>query len=278
VFKEFSASLIPIKLRTESINDSKNAFYFWHIPKTAGTSITHSLKENFSSELICPSWIWSQLLKDSRTTLNNYSLISGHFYSAILSVLDTTPLIITFLRDPLRRAISHFSHIKRFSQHYLNSVCCKLGTFDAFMSDLRSRPMVSNFQCRMLALSFDPYYMAESLSTADLDAYRLEQLIESMEMKITDDDLYEQAKERLERFFFVGITERYDDSIRLLAKLTGWKLKYSELNKNPNLNNKVSISSKTQNQFEELNKADYKLYKHAIIMFDSKFKDIGQSK
>ena len=67
----------------ESIQDAASSWYFFHIPKTAGTSLTKILEDMFPIKEICPAHLWSALLLFSQEELKKFRLFRGHFYSYI---------------------------------------------------------------------------------------------------------------------------------------------------------------------------------------------------
>ena len=98
---------------------SAAAYYFLHIPKTAGTSIRTWLQARAGFRL-CPDTLWSELLRRDRATLGEFDLFIGHFYTALPSYLDEKLVTFTFLRHPVNRSVSHYLHIMREQSHYLH--------------------------------------------------------------------------------------------------------------------------------------------------------------
>lgn len=73
-------------------------FAFVHIPKTAGTTIVDSLKGKYK--------VWH--VDSNQIPSGNYDICFGHFYP---SVYENYPLV-TWIREPVNRMISHFTHLK----------------------------------------------------------------------------------------------------------------------------------------------------------------------
>jgi hypothetical protein len=63
----------------------------------------------------------------------------------------------------------------------------------------------------------------------------LEQIIETLDSKFDDENLLSLAISVIFNFSFVGVTERYQESIKLIAKISGFNVKYPEINKTINL-------------------------------------------
>ena len=96
------------------------AYYFFHIPKTAGTSLNNVLSAVFAENEICPPGLWHELLRYDPKELTKYKLFRGHFYAYLNVVVDLPLRGFVFLRDPIERALSHYGHVVREPNHYLH--------------------------------------------------------------------------------------------------------------------------------------------------------------
>ena len=79
-----------------------------HLPKTAGTSLTHFLKSQFSEENICPVHTSGDLTKISEFARRKYKFYAGHFSFSDFDTDIGSIDFITILRDPLQRVLSHY--------------------------------------------------------------------------------------------------------------------------------------------------------------------------
>jgi hypothetical protein len=78
----------------------------------------------------------------------------------------------------------------------------------------------------------------------------------------------------LEEFSFVGITEKYAESILLFNKIFGANLgNEANENVNPDLKDGYDISTELYGMILELNKMDYKLYLEALRIHQTKMKE-----
>jgi len=89
-------------------NFGRPAVVFIHVQKTAGTSVTHLLAENFASARRCPER-FNHLHHYSVAELGKYDFFSGHFdlFSTYL-IPRRTIFRLSILREPSERLISFY--------------------------------------------------------------------------------------------------------------------------------------------------------------------------
>jgi hypothetical protein len=226
-------------------------FRFIHIEKTAGTSLTAWLDDFFDQGAICPDQVHEALVERAKTTdLRQYRLIRGHFFLGWFREFeydDGRSSYITFLREPVERQISFYNH---------------------WMYD------------RSVRDALNPLLHWQNIQTTRLSPLSLRHGYASMREHL------DAAKEALESFFFVGLQERLDDSVRALAALLG----APACNSLPALNltsknaetmriRSVSASDLSQTLLDEIrsnNWADIELYGHALSLFESRFSVYGR--
>ncbi len=238
--------------------------YFLHIPKTAGTTFMAALDRQFYAERVCPAKLWRDLLRISSTELSRFRLFRGHFYNLLPPYLDRPVRTLTFLRDPIERALSHYAHVVREPGHYFHKHALKLGSLEAFIADPRTRPMISNFQTRSLALPFDIRVNAARFGDEQLEALALERQIETWMPRPADEEaLLQTALTRLNGMAFVGLVERFDDSLLQLDRVSGWSLRETagtRLNQSPQRIARAALDPATLAALEQANRLDLALY------------------
>lgn len=251
------------------VNRQPRAYYFHHIPKTAGTTLNAALLDIFAPDQICPPWVWHQLLKYEKQSLKQFQLFRGHFYAALEPFLGFPVRSFVFLRDPKERALSHYGHVMRAPQHYLHEKAVKLQTFEAFLQDPETRETVSNFQSKCLASTFDPRVLAAGLTAMELENFELERQIETAPSMMTPEHLLNEARSALHRFECICITEHFNDSLKLLGKTFKWDFKNYRQPENQNLQRTriEDLSSKETTLLHELNTIDIHLYNEAKFTF-----------
>lgn len=133
--------------------------YFLHIPKTAGTSFTYFLEQLVDKSRIYPLKAWDSeqdfKTRAEGTDWEQYSLISGHYTNALVDFLPPDAQIVTILRDPVERLISHFHHLLNdpYELHYYDGKILKNfanGNVLEMLKDERFRKGLSNFPNKIL--------------------------------------------------------------------------------------------------------------------------------
>lgn len=189
------------------------ALYFLHIPKTAGLSVC-SLLEGALGSALCPAKTWDALISMTSPQRVRARGFAGHFGARLGEFVGRPLRTFTVLREPVSRTVSHYLHVRRDAQHPFHAYVSTQSIED-FVSDPVTAPMTYNFQARYLAtIGPTPWRLRHRVDASDLARNRLSMTWENMLYSIEDEALRRSAFETLDRLPFVGITERFDETMR----------------------------------------------------------------
>lgn len=232
--------------------------FFVHIPKTAGTtfrSILDRLYEGDSNRVInalAISKSLNALIQESDEVKMRIRLVQGHMPFGIHESFTQSGTYVTFLRDPIRRVISHYTFDQRAFRNPNHGLIRNMNIEEfAILNDNLHTRMLCGIPGADSVSGFDP-----------LTNYHLR-----------------KAKENLTKSFAaVGIAERFDESILFFRKALGWDNPYyfsrniSQWSTKPNdYPEKVVEGIKANNQL------DLELYEFACELFDRQVSDYGQT-
>lgn len=234
---------------TPNISDpptkSGEAVVFLHIPKTAGTTLNRIIDKQYSPfaiytvdpfQLSATVERFQRLPEKRRRRLQ---VVRGHFPYGIHQFLPQGATYITMLRDPVARVLSAYYFVLRRPLNPMHRRVKKerLGVADC----LRLFPRLRNVQCK---------YIAGVEETAE-----------------SDERLLEMAKENLlNSFSIVGISERFEESLVLIAKKLGWQLSFYQNQRVAK--QRPSVSPELVNLIREQNPLDEELYRFGRELFE----------
>lgn len=212
---------------------------FIHIQKTAGTTLTSYLEDAYQQNRICPVKLHHQLEELAlKEDLTGFDLFCGHFHYGWFQENanfrgDTR--YVTLLRDPVKRALSSYHHWMREPNRTYRYVS----------------PLISDANVQCMYLSPLPMRSAHHSLQDHLNA----------------------AKEALDTFFFVGIQERFSESLELLHRTMGVAVPSDQRVKNTAEGQAlVQLSAPLIEEIVEANWADTELYEYAKSLFELRLK------
>ena len=185
---------------------------FVHIPRTGGTTLNVLLQKEYPDLFSVKSWQqvigyqkWYEEIWGKPIDILKKDCVIGHLDFYWINLLrNNLPIgnsltydVISLVRDPVDRLISHYNYWSSTEQRYKELV--RNMTFAEFITrrDLFNRPL-DNDQTRIFS--------------------GLSRSVENV-----DDEILRKAKDNLQKVKLVGLTERYDESIHRFAKIYGWR-------------------------------------------------------
>jgi hypothetical protein len=244
---------------------------FLHIPKTAGTSLKTCIYDEYA---VASShehrWLHDgiyyfpygfhktrrpRFTPATRDVLARDDLraVAGHFWYGAHRFVPRPSFYLTFLRDPVDRVVSLYHHILREEDELLHSDIVGRGaTLEEFVADFGCRE-VDNDQTRRIAGLEPPFGEV-------------------------DDRVFERARRLLrDRFAFVGVTERFDESLIALKRRLGWEhVRYLPVLVNPNRPPRASLSSDAIAAIKRYNAYDIALHEYANRLLEETIATSGR--
>ena len=217
-----------------------------HIPKTAGTSLRVSLERALGSNLVFPNSAY--LRKNGGKYLgpdeikvalsgapSGLRLIQGHFSLSQLREIASAANIVTVLREPVARAVSLLGHFKNI--HGLSL------TTDEILS--ASGPLAK------AATNHQTY------------------LLSCLPKGAPPDEQLDSAKRTLESISVIGLTERYEDTLKLCEQYFEVSIE-SRLHMNVGRKESAFMAPEILEQLKSWNDLDGQLYRHADAILTSR--------
>jgi len=246
----------------------EDTLYFLHIPKTAGSALRTFLEDKYQIPAICPHLDFSTLLLQKPSVIDSYRLICGHHGLYLKQLVNKKYRIVTVLRDPLDRAVSHYRHLKATKDNWLNE-WVQDKSFEEFVLSDQGVAELLNFQTRFLSLDRiqEDYFGHSQLFEHDMP---------SLWRKYMDPDMLDRALETLESIDVVGLQDRFSDTLRVVCDTYGWPevSSFPRYNKGTAQFSDSEITDRAKTRVFELSSFDQQLYSVAKDRFEKHLRAI----
>lgn len=245
--------------------------YFLHIPKTSGTSLYQSFLRVYGEEAASPNLFWDDLVNGTYQLSERQQIITGHLGGLLPLWLKRWPTIVTILREPLGRALSHINQVQRNREHPLHALAAGL-TVTQYCEIPILRRTVDNFQARYLAsLDFALALMPRPTEHSGKEPYgsvsiSFENALHSLDK---ESGLLDGAVRALNAIDVVGICEAHGTSLRVFARALGWDVETVEFGLNQASGQRTlrDLSRAELDTLRSLNLIDIQVYGRAVEKF-----------
>lgn len=233
--------------------DDSEVLCFLHIPKTAGLTLRGLLDNRFHLDAICPADSYATFRQLAPETLSPYRLLRGHFWSNIDQRLSNPAVYLTMLRDPIERVLSQYHYVRTDPSNRLLYDMASRMTLEEYLHD--------EFICEETLRDVQTRYLSAAMQPAtEYD------VVPSVHLGL------DRAKETLAAAAFVGISERFADSLRLLAYTFDWRPfeAFEHQNASQGRVRRESVAPRLLDRIRELNANDMQLYAFAVELFEGR--------
>jgi hypothetical protein len=273
-------------------------FFFVHVMKTGGTSFADLLRANFADHERYPDHYLPpetnimrrmeaymhvpQIVEDVNALGEQFRIVRAHVPYAVRELLSGQFVAMTLLRHPVERTLSYLKHCRHYHQEHAGMA------LEEIYEDAWFRAMfMDNYQTRIFSMTA-PEAMAqkrlhpESMAiptpaelkagkplSAEAERFRdthparftLELFAPCTgDIAVTPERLA-SARENLSRVELVGVTEHYEDFLRKLHEIHGWKLPSIP---KKNVGAPDTVTDSFRRQIASDNASDMVLYEDAL--------------
>ncbi|OIJ18538.1 hypothetical protein BKP45_19025 [Anaerobacillus alkalidiazotrophicus] len=212
------------------MDKNNDLLIFLHIPKTGGTTLRKIVEAQYKpNEIITFSnreFLDEKIRYMPSKELDRIKCLQGHSQFGIHSYIQKSFKYITFLRDPIESMISLYYYVRNNPKQPMYKIALD-NSLEEFIDIVEHNRFT--------------WYLS---GTSSVDI--------------------EKAKENLNNFHMVGITEMYEESLFLMMKSLNWKnIRYKKRNVNSNRPSSRLVPPKIINKISEKNQLDLNIYYHA---------------
>lgn len=261
ILPKFIGSRLGQATKPENYEYPAKKILHLHIPKAAGTSFNNFFYRIYRRERV---QIAGQMELDKNISINNYDFIAAHLnYSEITSLTSDNYLLVTFLRNPLDRALSQYYFLKK------DSVLDTVLNFKEIQSPEK------------FLWSTEAIQEAKSKNTRDFffsDSKYINSYFSNIQTKMicgvsnfthADQGHLELAKNHLQKFFYVGVMEKMEESQREFCRLLNLPfMTWEKANANDARKKTKDEAGEITERVRSLNDLDFQLYNYALQLFE----------
>jgi Galactose-3-O-sulfotransferase len=241
-------------------------FLFIHIRKTAGSSLRGLLANAFPANRV----LFNAHSVRGPQEPGDAIFATGHVGFSYAQRFAIPPTIFTTIREPVSRCFSAYYFFRNNDEHFFRALATEL---DDAEYESRRRFTDRARHLDMLRLLVEE----ESLARAWLSNAQTRQLVGGSYAGLADDDprVLETALAHLAECDLVGITERLDDTLRLLEHIMNWGRLGPLLRLNSTIRRETAdVDPRCFEILRSWNLLDLRLYEEAYRLFEMKLKAV----
>lgn len=239
-----------INSKREKYSNKNYSLIFQHIPKSGGSTLHSILKRFYNKENTYNIFAGdysdegvNKLQSLAEKERKKIQLLKGHMPFGLHEYLSSSAKYVTVLRDPVKRVISQYFYIKINPQNPLHETVVS--------NDWSVGQLVRSGKSVGLNNGLVRWLTGE-IHALPFDGVSAEHL--------------EMAKQNIIRhYLFVGINEKYDESLLILADKLSWlKKPYYRIHNLNKKNKRSEISEEDIDTITSYNQYDIELYEFAV--------------
>jgi len=245
--------------------------YYLHIPKTGGTTLISLIDGYFNRKNeVLGIHAWKFLIPKLPLDFSNYRFVRGHYGIGFYRLLPKKPIYITILREPTDLIISIYKMLQRQRAEAERYSIPQ----DKTISELITDPKILDIKDTLthwLGVDQDVLSFTKDMDLNQIADFQPEEHETFLSPDMSDDELLKIAKQRLSEFAWVGILERFEESMFLLHYQFGWKPIRDTRKRNVAPKNSNDLNDAAKKQLDEWTKLDRDLYKYGLELFESRY-------
>lgn len=234
---------------------------FVHLPKTGGTTFKSILRRVYGQNRLfetTPGQVPESIDRFARASEEEraaYRVVTGHIPFGMETLVPRPAATITLLRDPVERLISNYYYVRNAPDHPAHAqTVAEDVTLEDFVRARHDNPMTRWY------LSTDPHKRALIPPDEPVTRRHLDMAIRNIR----------------ERCAIVGVTERFDEWVALVAARFGWPFTvYARANVTRKRPLATELPANVRDLLESRTGIDRDLYAEAKAAFEASWEGAG---
>lgn len=259
------------------VGSSAPPLFFLHIRKTAGCTVRNLLTNRFSVDgcLLDVHHVANQTVDPSR-----FGFVTGHVPFCHTRRFKRRPIVIVFLRSPLERAQSAFYFFRSHDEAYMQWLGATLPAEEfAARNAFANAPAASLLEFLEREPELARGLLGDAQTQCLLDGAAGGQSYLAVQ-KLSEAEMLQQAKRNLESCALIGLTERMEDSMALIAHRLGWPAFGPIPRDNPTRSRPPAdaLDPRAREILTDWTRLDAELYRFAAQLFERRWQQMQRER